>query len=790
MRSFEHLNAESLDGAASALREHEGKASVIAGGTDLLGTLKDRIHPEYAETLVNLKTIPGLSYVEEDAEGLRIGALTRLHEIETHQTIREEYSVLAEAARVVASPQIRRMGTISGNICQEPRCWYYRNPENTFYCTRKDGQVCNALTGENRYHSIFGAARVDTPPCSSSCPAGVDIPSYMSMMRDGELLEAAKLLLESNPMPAVTGRVCPHSCEEACNRGEYDESVSIRGVERFLGDYALENAAEIIKPPEAETEKSVAIVGSGPAGLSAAYYLRGLGHRVTVLDRMPEPGGMLAYAIPSYRLPKDVVRRVAAVLGNMGVEFRLGIDVGRDVSLEDLRKEFDTVFLAVGAWVQASIGLQGEGLTKSGLEFLTNVKLGVKEVPGRRVLVIGGGSVAVDVGITALRLGAEEVTLACLECREEMPAFEEDIEHAVAHGIELMPSWGPIKVLEAEGKVTGIELVRCTSVFDQNACFAPIFDAGVTETVQADQIMMAVGQRADLSLLGSESPLQVDAGLIVVDPDTQQTNLPGLFAGGDGTSGPDSVVAAIGAGRRAAVSMDQYLRQAEVRGEEKDGDAGGPLLKFNTSYLRRTSRAEMPELPVSERSMDAEDALGLSASDVVEEANRCFNCGCVAVSPSDLAPALIALDAKIKTTKRTVGAEEFFSVQPMSSTILDPDELVTEIQIPAPKPGSKQVFLKYRLRNAIDFPIVAVASVISMQAEKVSQARIVLGAVAPIPLRAREAEEFVKGRELSEEVAEATGDIAVRGANPLLNNRYKVQVTRALVKRAILDACQ
>jgi NADPH-dependent glutamate synthase beta subunit-like oxidoreductase/CO/xanthine dehydrogenase FAD-binding subunit len=787
MRPFKHLNAKSLDAAVSALAEHEGRASVIAGGTDLLGTLKDGIHPDYPDMLVNIKTIPDLAYIQEDAGGLRIGALTRLYEIETHPIIKEKYGVLASAARVVASPQIRRMGTISGNICQEPRCWYYRHPENTFYCTRKDGKLCNALTGENQYHSIFGAVRVAETPCSAGCPANVDIATYMSKIRGGDIAEAARLLLETNPIPAITGRACPHFCEEACNRGKFDEAVSIRGVERFLGDYVLENPS-LMKPAGNDSGKRVAIVGAGPAGLSAAYYLRKVGHRVTIFDRMPEPGGMLTYSIPAYRLPRDVVRRVAKIIEDMGVEFRLGVNVGKDVTVEDLRRDYDSLFLAPGAWRQPSIGLQGEELTKSGLEFLTNVSMGVREVPGRRVIVIGGGSVATDVGITALRLGAEEVTLVCLECREEMPAFEEEIEQAVAEGVKLLPSWGPARVLEAGGKVTGLEIVRCTSVFDENDRFAPTFDVCVRETVEANQIIMAVGQRTDLTFLGPASPVKVHGGGIAIDEDTQATNVSGIFAGGDVTSGRGTIVEAIAAGRKAAAAIDRYLGGARVQRKDRDRTAAGALLEFNHGYLRRVGRPEMPTLPVVERRIDAEDSSGFRSNDVEIEANRCFNCGCVTASPSDIAPALIALGTRIKTTKRSVAAEEFFTAGPATSTVLDPDELVAEIQIPAQKPGSKQVFLKYRLRKSIDFPIISVAAVLSLEADKVDQSRIVLGAAAPIPLRLRRVEASLEGKTITDEVAETAAALAVEEAIPLAKNRYKVQVTRALVRRAILAA--
>ncbi|MBN1222574.1 MAG: FAD binding domain-containing protein [Candidatus Aminicenantes bacterium] len=789
MKTFKHINIGSLEEAVSLLEKYGDRARVMAGGTDFLGTLKDKVHAEYPEVVVNLKTIPGLAYIEENEGTLKIGPLTKLSEIAKNRAIGEKFKILSEAVRSVASPQLRRMGTIGGNICQEPRCWYYRHADNTFHCTRKGGKYCNALTGENQYHSVFGAVRVGTPPCSAECPGGIDIPSYLNEIREGNMCEAAKILLEANPMPAVTGRVCPHYCEQTCNRGEFDEPISIRAIERFMGDYILEKAGEIVNAPEDEGRLGVAVVGSGPAGLSAAYYLRMHGHRVTVFDRMDEPGGMLMYAIPSNRLPKSVVKRFVRVLEDTGIVFNLKGDVGSDISMQELRGEFDSVFLASGAWSQPSIGLEGEALTKSGLEFLTNVKKGLKEIPGRRVVVIGGGNVAVDVAITAARLGAENVTLVCLECREEMPALEWEIEQAVEEGITIIPSWGPFKVLESDGKVTGIELVQCTSVFDKNGCFAPTLDSSVRKSLEADQIIMAVGQKTDLSFIDPEFALNIERGLIQIDTHTQQTSVPGVFAGGDVTSGPATVIESIAAGRRAAEAIHNYLLKGEASPFEamtRKGSAS--LLNFKSDFLTRTSRVRMRELPLAERSVAAEDALGLSSDEIEKEADRCFNCGCVAVNASDIAPVLIALDAKIKTTKRTLEAGEFFSVGPKKTTVLDQDELVREVEIPATGPDTGSAYLKFRTRKSIDFPIVNVAAVLHQEGKTINDAKIVLGALAPVPLRAKKAENYLRGKELNQETAAAAAELVIQGVLILDKNRYKVEITKALTKRAILLA--
>ncbi len=499
MKPFKHIDATTINGAIKL--KSKGKAKLIAGGTDLLGILKDKILPEYPETVINIKTIPNLDYIREDGTGLKVGALTKLEDIARSPVIREKYKILAEAAEAVATPHIRTMGTLGGNLCQDVRCWYYRSPNQIggrIDCYLKGGKECYALTRENQYHSIFGGLRFAETPCQSACPGHVNISTYLSQLREGNLLEAARVLLQNNPIPAITGRVCPHFCEQSCNRGDFDESLSIRDIERFVGDYILDRADEVIEKPGGSTRKKVAIIGSGPAGLTAAYYLRLAGHRVTVFDRMEEAGGLLRYVIPSYRLPKDIVTRTVKSFENIGIEFRLKVDIGKDATLNKLKKEYDAVFIGTGAWNPVSIGLDGEESAKFGLEFLANVQKGIKKALGKKVLVIGGGNAAIDVASSSLRLGAEEATLACLESREEMPALPWEIEQAEEENVKVMPSWGPHKVLKSHGKVVGMELIRCTSVYDKSGRFAPTYDENVKTTVEADVIVMAVGYATDL----------------------------------------------------------------------------------------------------------------------------------------------------------------------------------------------------------------------------------------------------------------------------------------------------
>ena len=782
MRPFKHINARTVDEARSFLGKYKGKAVFNAGGTDLLSILKGEFFPDYPEAVINIKTIPGLDTIKEENGTLKIGALTKLSKIMESPLLKESCKVLVEAVHSVATPQIRNSATIGGNLCQDVRCWYYRYPFHIggeIHCLRKGGKICNALNGDHRYHSIFGAAGVAVYPCSSNCPAHTDIPSYLSRVRSGNPTEAAWIVMEYNPIPAITGRVCPTFCEPECHRNEIDEPVAIRCVERSLGDAILNRMTEFFRPPKTECGKSVAIVGSGPAGLAAAYYLRKSGHQVTLFERLPEAGGMLFYSIPPYRLPKDVVRKQIQALKGMGIKFEVGIHVGKDVSVAELAGRFHAVFLAGGAWKEKPLGIKGEEVALSGLEFLTRVNTGAREIPGRQVAVIGGGNVAIDVARTLRRLGGEPVVIY-RRSRDEMPAFRDEVEKAEEEGVDFKFLTLPTEASETNGKIV-LKCVRMQlGALDASGRPQPMPIPGSEFSATFDAVVKAISEKPDSSFLpaGFRQKARKAASSVGLLGKN-------LFAGGDFITGPSTVVQAVASGREAARLIEISLKSGQPSAEEtvKKQD-------FRSPSPSTTPRVQIPELPVAERvkNIDVEDQPGPSLSAIETEAGRCFNCGCLAVSPSDIGIALTALDANIVTTKRTVDAQHFFTASATGSTVLDPDELVTEIHIPKPSNRARQSYLKFTLRTPIDFGIVSVASIIAVEKGVCTDARIVLGAVAPEPVRARKAEEVLKGQSIDEQRAAEAAKEALAGAKPLDGNAYKVEIARALVKRAILSS--
>ena len=384
------------------------------------------------------------------------------------------------------------------------------------------------------------------------------MPGYVRLIAQGRPQEAYQLILESVPLPGVLGRVCTRPCELQCRRGEVNQPVSICALKRFAADKAGPPSQALFKVAS-DTGHKVAVIGSGPAGLTAAFFLRKKGHQVTVFEAKSKSGGMMRYGIPAYRLPEEVLDREIERILSLGIELQTNQQLGRDFDLPKLQQDgYEAIFLALGLPESRKINLEGADLPGVlwGLDFLSAVKEGRGAQIKERVLVIGGGNVAVDVALTARRLGAKEVTLACLENRHEMPANPWEIQMALEEGVKLMPSWGPRRILGENAHVTGFELVRCTAVFDAQGCFCPQFDEQIIHTDQIDQVILAVGQTADLSCLAGECCCQADQSLIEADSQTQATSLPGVFAGGDMAVGPGTIIQAIASGKRAATNID------------------------------------------------------------------------------------------------------------------------------------------------------------------------------------------------------------------------------------------
>ncbi len=470
--------------------------------------------------------------------------------------------------------------------------------------------------------------RSELPACRLACPAGVDMRSYIYLFRKGMIDAAINILREYLPLPAVTGRVCPHPCESECARKEVDEAVNINSIERFVADYWLKEKA---KPVRKIYAAKTAIVGSGPAGLACAYFLTKMGYPVTVFEAMPVVGGMLRLGIPEFRLPKDVLDAQINYIRDMGVEFKTGVTIGKDMTLEALKKDYQAVFFAIGNQLSRRIELEGAELDGVlwGLDFLRDLNLKRQVKVKDRAVVIGGGNVAIDVALSVLRLGAKEVQLACLESGEEIPAYEDELKQAVDEGVGINESWGPKRILGENGKVTGIELVRCTSVFDKVGSFSPSFDEQTTKTVKADMVILAIGQAPDLSFVPKGIKMTKN-GTVQVEPVTLETSTPGIFAGGDIVSGQVTVVEAIASGKRASVSIDRYHKGEDLKAA-RDWKTN-KVDKPPKEGIVRMDRQTIPLLPIDQRAGNFKEVkLGFDQYAINMEAQRCMTCGSRAI---------------------------------------------------------------------------------------------------------------------------------------------------------------
>jgi NADPH-dependent glutamate synthase beta subunit-like oxidoreductase len=490
---------------------------------------------------------------------------------------------------------------------------------------------------------ISGPEKQDTSPCMVVCPAHNNIQGFVSLAAKGISQRAIQLIKETSPFPSVCGRVCPHPCEADCNRDQIDEPVAIRSIERFLADNDRTSKNPYIPEVKEARDEKVAIIGSGPAGLTAAYFLVRDGYQVTIFEKLPVAGGMMAVGIPEYRLPKDVLSAEIQFIQDLGVEIRTGVTFGSDVTFGDLKQDgFQAFFVAIGLHANIRLNIENEDMegVLRGIDLLRDVALGNSVSIGKRVIVVGGGNVAMDVAMTALRKGAEEVSLVCLECREDMPAWEREIQIALEEGVDIANCLGPNRFLLRDGKLSGVEFKHCSRVFDEDGTFNPQYDETDLTTLEADTVIVAIGQVADLSCAKKLGISIISNGGLEADPITSETPMEGVFAGGDVVYGPGSVAQAIGSGREAARSIDRYLNGRDLRLGRLGRDK---VLKAITEPQKKifdpSARARMPHLEPRIRIQSFDEVqTGFTEDMTMQEGNRCIMCGasCVQSCPYDV----------------------------------------------------------------------------------------------------------------------------------------------------------
>lgn len=475
-------------------------------------------------------------------------------------------------------------------------------------------------------------------PCQVECPAGIDIPGFISLLAHANTEEAISLIKEALPFPASLGRICTRPCEQQCKRICVDDAVSICFLKRYIADEDLKRPTPYVPACGKPTGKRVAIVGAGPAGLSAAFYLKKDGHDVKVFDAHKDPGGMLRYGIPAYRLPRDILAKEIGVIEKMGVGIECDRRLGRDFTMESLLEDYDAVFLAIGAQSSTSMRVEGEGAALPGIDFLEKISEGEKVDIGDDVVVVGGGNTAIDAARTAVRLGAKRVTILYRRTREEMPADDLETEAAIKEGVKIDFLAAPVSMTGGEG---GIELT-CVKMKlgepDASGRRRPLPIEGSEFTIGASSVISAIGQGVESDCLESdESDIKLTKWkTLEVDPETFATSREGVFAGGDCATGADVAVTAIAAGRKAASSIDQFLKGEPVTGEPKqylhmmaDKPEENPEGIKEIIREHPGDRAEMPELKARERTKGFEEVeLGFTAEQAKQEAERCLSCGC------------------------------------------------------------------------------------------------------------------------------------------------------------------
>lgn len=478
-----------------------------------------------------------------------------------------------------------------------------------------------------------------TAPCKTACPAHIAVQGYLKMAAQGRYTEALALIKKENPLPAICGRICNRRCEDACTRGSIDEAIAIDEVKRFIAEQDLRAETRFIPKKVVPALKGffpekIAIIGGGPAGLSCAFYLAEKGYSPTIFEKNPKAGGMLVYGIPSFKLEKDVVQAEIDIIEAMGVEIRTGVEVGKDVTIEDLRKEgYKAFYIAIGCQGGRLAGISGEDAegVMTAVDLLKTVSEDSSYQLDGKTVVIGGGNVAIDAARTAGRCGASEVTMYCLESRDIMPASEEEIAEAEEEGVTISCGWGPKEILTENGKVTGIVLKKCLSVFDEEKRFAPVYDENETITVPCSHIFMSIGQSIQWGELLKDSKVELGRGqAAVADSLTYQTAEPDIFVGGDVYTGPKFAIDAIAAGKEGAISIHRFVQPHSSMTIGRNRRQFIELDKDNIhieSYDNSSRQIPGKNPEVDHRKSFRDASLPLTEEQVKIETARCLGCG-------------------------------------------------------------------------------------------------------------------------------------------------------------------
>ena len=487
--------------------------------------------------------------------------------------------------------------------------------------------------------------KTGTAPCKTACPAHIAVQGYLKLAAQGKYKEALQLIKRDNPFPAVCGRICNRRCEDACTRGTIDQAVAIDEVKRFIAQQDLNAETrfvpeKVIPKVDGEFEEKIAIIGGGPAGLSCAYYLAEKGYRPTVFEKEKQPGGMLMHGIPEFRLEKDVIEAEIDVLRALGVEFRCGVEVGRDVTIPELREQgYKGFYVAIGLQSGGRLGVPGEDAegVKAGIELMREVNLEGKKSLSGRVVVIGGGNIGADVARTALRCGAEKVSLYCLEDYDSMPMGVEDRTECEEDGIEIHAGWGQTEILAENGKCSGIRFRKCLSVRNAEGRFAPTFDDNTTEEVPCDMVLYCIGQKVDWKGLLTGTAVELNPnGTAKADPVTYQTAEPDLFVGGDVYTGQKFAIDAIAAGKQGAVSLHRWVQDATLTiGRDKREFIE---LDKNNLLLEEASYDNTPRQRIGYnetlRKTFKDGRVAFTEEQVKAETARCLGCGASVVDPN------------------------------------------------------------------------------------------------------------------------------------------------------------